>query len=320
MQQIPGAQYTGASTDLPLNSSWLRIFTPEGYLPPPGAGLITDSHSAVLGDYFQAMGIPLLRGRLFTPEDSAKGSPVVIISESIAKRYFEGKDPIGRRLKWGTEQSNDPWITIVGEVGDVKQQSLDIETMPHTYAPASAGAFNTMNVAIRTIGDPNGTVNALQSTVWSMDRQLPVTELKTMEQVISKSTAPRRFNMILVLIFAGAALLLASVGLFGVMAYSVTQRTREIGVRMAMGAQRADILKMVMSWGLLLTAIGITLGTVGAFLVTRLLTDFLFGVKPTDAATFAGVVAVLGFVALLACYIPARRATKVDPMIALRSE
>jgi putative ABC transport system permease protein len=211
-------------------------------------------------------------------------------------------------------------MMVVGEVGDVKQGALDAETMPHTYSPINTGTLGTMNVAIRARGDAVGMTSALQSAVWSLDKQLPVTQLKTMEQVISESTAPRRFNMILVVVFAFAALLLASVGLYGVMAYSVTQRTQEIGVRMAMGAQQGDILKMVMRWGMLLTIIGIGIGIAGALAITRLLTDFLFGVKPADAVTFAGVAVLLGSVALLACYIPARRATKVDPMIALRAE
>jgi predicted permease len=320
LRQIPGARYAGASTDLPLLSGWKRIFTPEGYRPPPDAGANVDSHSAVLGDYFQAMGIPLLRGRFFTTEESVKASPVVIISESIANRFFSGQDPIGRRLKWGMEQSGSPWLTIVGVVGEVKQGALDKVTMQHTYTPMTAGSFNAMNLAVRTSTEPTGFASALQSAVWSLDRRLPVTQLKTMEQIIDESKAPRRFTMILMLIFAGTALLLASVGLYGVMAYTVTQRTREIGVRMAMGAERSDILKMVLQSGLSLTLIGIGLGTAGAFFVTRLLADFLFGVKPTDALTYAGVVVVLAIVALLACYIPARRATKVDPLVALRAE
>jgi len=320
VKRIPGAQYVGASTDLPLNLSWTHIYTPEGYQPPPGAGMNSSAHSAVIGDYFEAMGIPLVRGRLFTPEEYAKDTHAVIISESIAKQFFPDQDPIGQRLKWGPEQSEDPWQTIVGVVGDVKQGAMDAKTMPHTYTPISSGTFSLMNVAVRTPGDPAGTASALQSAVWSLDSQLPVTQIRTMEQVIGESYAPRRFNMILVLVFAGSALLLASVGLYGVMAYSVTQRTKEIGVRMAMGAQQADILRMMMRWGMLLTVIGVAIGTVGSFFVTRLLTDFLFGVKPSDAITFAGVAAVLGLVALLACYIPAKRATKVDPMIALRSE
>jgi putative ABC transport system permease protein len=320
MQEIPGAQYAGVSTDLPLRSSWQRIFTPEGYQAPPGAEANRNAHSAIAGDYLQAMGIPLLRGRFFTPEEYEKDLNVIIVSESLARRYFGDQDPIGRRVKWGVIQSNNPWMTIVGEVGDVKQGELDAETMAHTYTPISTGTLSAMNLAIRTRGDAKSATSALQSAVWSLDKQLPVTQLKTMEQVIGESTAPRRFNMILVLVFASAALLLASVGLYGVMAYSVTQRTQEIGVRMAMGAQRGDILKMVMRWGMLLTVIGIGIGVAGAFAVTRLLTDFLFGIKPSDGVTFAGVALVLAAVALLACYIPARRATKVDPMVALRAE
>jgi predicted permease len=320
LQRIPGAQYAGASTDLPMMSGWRRIFTPEGYQAPPGAGANIDAHSAILGDYFQAMGIPLLRGRLFTAEDSRNASPVVIISDSIAKRYFNGKDPIGRRLKWGPEQSDSLWLTIVGVVGEVKHGALDRETMQHSYTPVTAGGFNTLNLAVRTAVEPAGVASALQAAVWSLDRRLPITQLKTMDQVIDESKAPRRFTMILMLVFAGSALLLASVGLYGVMAYSVSQRTREIGVRIALGAERNDILRMVLRTGLSLTLIGIAIGTVGSFFVSRLLTEFLFGVRPSDVITYVGVVITLGAVALMACYFPARRATKVDPIIALRSE
>ena len=320
LQQIPGTQYAGVSTDLPLRSSWQRIFTPEGYQEVPGAKANACAHSAIAGDYLQAMGIPLLHGRYFTPEEYEKDLKAIIVSESLAKRYFGDQDPVGRRIKWGISQSENPWMTIVGEVGDVKQGDLDAETMAHTYSPLSVGTLGAMNLAVRTRGDAKSAMSSLQSAVWSLDKQLPVTQLKSMEQVIGESTAPRRFNMILVLAFACAALLLASIGLYGVMAYSVTQRTQEIGVRMAMGAQRLDILKMVMRWGMLLTLIGIGIGIAGALAVTRLLTEFLFGVRPTDVVTFAGVAIVLAAVALLACYVPARRATKVDPMVALRAE
>ncbi len=327
LQRLPGVEAAGLSTDLPLESSWNRIFSVEGYRPPPGAGLNTDLHSAVLGSYFQAMGIPLLRGRLFNSANVVGAPAVVIISESIAKRYFAGQDPIGRRLKWGPAESDAPWLTIVGVVGDVKPGPLDAETRPHTYAPYLQLSdddlqtiFHSMNLAVRTAGDPASEASAVRAAVWSLDRQLPVSGMRTMEQVIGESTAARRFYMILVTIFAAAALLLASVGLYGIIAYAVSQRTREIAIRMALGASRGRVLSMVLGWGAVLVGAGMVLGLAGAFAVGRLLNRFLFGIGSFDPLTLAAVAAVLAGVAILACYIPARRATRVDPIEALRYE
>jgi putative ABC transport system permease protein len=327
LQTLPGAQAAGLSTDLPMESGWNRIFSVQGYRPPPGAKLNMDKHSAVLGSYFQAMGIPLLRGRLFTAADAQGAPPVVIISESIAQRYFHGRDPIGHRLKWGPEESNSSWLTIVGVVGDVKPGPLDAATIPHTYSPYLQLSdddlqtiFRFMNVAVRTGGDPAGEASAVRQAVWSLDRQLPVTDVRTMEQVIGESAAPRRFNMILVAVFAGLALLLAAVGLYGMIAYAVAQRTREIAIRMTLGATRRQVLGMVLRWGIVLVGTGIAAGLAGAFAVGGLLKRFLFGVGSSDPLTLAAVAAVLAAVALLACYVPARRATRVDPMEALRYE
>lgn len=328
LRTIPGAVATGLSSDLPLNSRSKRIFSVDGYAEAPGAPLHLDAHSNVAGDYFQAMGIPLLRGRYFTPADEQGSNRVIIISQAIADEFFAGRDPIGGRIKWGSTRSTDPWMTVVGVVGNVKQGSLDDKTLPHTYTPVLQsmvpewrfGTGRSMNIAVRTAGDPVSAATSMRSAIWSIDRQVPVTETRTMEQVISESTATRRFNATLVGFFAGAALLLAAVGLYGVMAYSVSQRTHEIGVRMTLGASRADVLRMVLGTGMKLVCVGVGAGLLAAAFATRLLTTFLFDVKASDPVTFAGVCLLLIGIALMASAVPAIRATKVDPVIALRAE
>jgi len=246
----------------------------------------------------------------------------LIVSESLAKRYWRNQDPIGKRLHWGPPESKDAWLTIVGAVGDVKQGPLDAPTIQHTYesyvqhdVPA-----NTLNVAVRAAGDPVSLTSALRAAVWGFDHQLAVAEVRTMSQVISESTAPRRFNLFLLSAFAALALVLAAIGIYGVLSYSVTQRTHEIGIRMALGAQRGEVLRQVVEQGLLLLGVGIVIGIAGALALTRFLASLLYEVRPVDPLTFAAVSAILAGIALLASYIPARRATKVDPMVALRYE
>lgn len=328
MQQLPGGRSAGMATDLPLESDWIRIFTADGYNPPPGAGMNVDSHTVVGGDYFQAMGIPLVRGRNFLPSDDAHSLPVIIVSQSLAEKYWHGQDPIGKRLKWGPAQSDSPWLTVVGVVGDVKQQALDKTTLPHTYQPYAQlkddlvvqGIVRTLRMVVRTSGDPRSAAASLKAAVWGLDRQLAVTKLRTMEEVLSESSAPRRFNMILVLLFAGTALLLAAIGIYGVIAYSVAQRTQEIGIRMTLGAERVHVLRMVLGWGVLLTGTGTILGLAASLAAARLLRGFVFGIQATDPLTFVVVVAVLVATALLATCVPAWRAARVDPMVALRHE
>ena len=322
LQELPGVKAAGASTDLPLQAGWNHVFTPEGYQPPPGAGLNLCYHSVILGDYLQTMGVPLLRGRYFSEQDTPGSTPVLIVSESLAKRYWPNQDPIGKRLHWGPPESKDAWLTIVGAVGDVKQGPLDAPTIQHTYesyvqhdVPA-----NTLNVAVRAAGDPVSLTSALRAAVWGFDHQLAVAEVRTMSQVISESTAPRRFNLFLLSAFAALALVLAAIGIYGVLSYSVTQRTHEIGIRMALGAQRGEVLRQVVEQGLLLLGVGIVIGIAGALALTRFLASLLYEVRPVDPLTFAAVSAILAGIALLASYIPARRATKVDPMVALRYE
>jgi predicted permease len=328
LEHIPGAAAAGLSSDLPLEAGGKRIFAVENHPAPAGAGMNLNAHSAVLGDYFRAMGIPLVRGRYFTRADEQGTQPVMIISQSIADRYFAGTDPIGAHIKWGSEQSDDPWMTVVGVVGNVKHSKLDDETVPHTYTPLPQtvdremkyGAGRAMNVAVRTGGDPTSAAAALRTSVWSIDREVPVTRLRTMEQVISASNAPRRFNAILVGFFAGAALLLAAVGLYGVMSYGVSQRAHEIGVRMTLGARPRDVLAMVLRSGLVMMLCGIAVGVAGAFATTRLLRSFLFEIRPSDPVTFVAVALVLAAVAVIASVVPAMRATRVDPLIAMRAE
>jgi putative ABC transport system permease protein len=312
LRQLPGVQMAGGSTDLPLQAGWNHIFTPEGYQPPPGANLNFSNHSVILGQYLQTMGVPLLQGRYFTEQDNDGSTHVLIVSQSLARRFWPNGDAIGRRLKWGPAESKDPWLAIVGVVGDVKQGALEIETTPHTSS--------SLNVAIRALGKPASLASALRATVWAVDPQLAVAQLQTMDQVISQSTTPRRFNLFLLGGFACLALILSAIGIYGVIAYSVVRRVHEIGIRMALGAQRTDVVRLVVGQGVLLLGIGLVVGILGALALTRSLASFLYGIQPTDPATFACVVVILAAVAMGACYIPACRATKVDPMTALRYE
>jgi len=319
LQQLPGVQMAGGSTDLPLKAGWNHIFTPEGYRPPPGANLNFCYHSVILGPYLQTMGVPLLRGRYFTEQDNGS-TPVLIVSESLAKRFWPNGDALGKRLKWGPAESKDTWRTIVGVVSEVKQGALEVETIPHTYEPFLQRTGSSLNVAIRASGEPSSLASALRSTVWAVDPQLAVAQLQTMDEVISESTTPRRFNLFLLAGFASLALILSAVGIYGVIAYSVVRRIHEIGIRMALGAQRRDVMRLVVGQGLLLLGIGIVVGILGALALTRWLASFLYGIRPTDPATFGCVIVILAGVAFVASYIPARRATTVDPMMALRDE
>ena len=329
LETIPGVKAAALSNDLPLETQREGALTVDGYEAPPGGGMILTAFSFVVGDYFKTMGIPLERGRLFTEDDNNQNGPkLVIISQSIAKKYFAGRDAIGGRLKLGTRGGTVPWATVVGVVGNVKTFGLDEEALPHVYmlflqrstAELHGGGAQNLIMAVRTAGDPAAATASMRNAVWAIDRQVPVTNVRTMEQVISESNAPRRFNMILVAFFAAAALLLAAVGLYGVMSFSVSQRTHEIGVRMTLGARRADVIRMVLGSGITLVLIGVAIGLAGALAAARLLTSYLFEVKATDPLTFAGVAVVLAAVALVASMAPALRATKVDPMVALRNE
>ena len=277
---------------------------------------------SVLGDYFNVMQIPLQRGRDFGPADFDDKAPRVgIANETLVRQYFPNEDPLGKRIRWARSPQLE-WITIVGVVGDVKHFGLDLPEEPALYTPYTQ--INPwkrwMSIAARTQGDPGAAAQTLKQEIWKVDSQLPVTKVRAMSEVAATSFAARRFNMTLLSLFAGLALVLAAIGIYGVMSNAVTQRTHEIGVRVALGARAIDVLKLVIRNGMTLVLIGVVVGLAGAFALTRLMTALLFGVTPMDGLTIGIVSAVLIGAAFLACYIPARRATKVDPLVALRYE
>jgi len=321
LQQNPGVVAVGGSTDLPLLGQWNHTFTPEGYRPPPNVAMNVCYHSIIYGDYLRAMGIPLLRGRYFNEHDGPQVTLVVLVSDALAKKYWPGQEALGKRLKWGSSDSNDPWLTVVGIVGDVKQGPLDAAAALHTYQPyAQLARALSLRIAVRTQGDPTAVAADVRAAVWSLDSQLAPGSVRTMDEVVSRSTASRRFTLTLLGGFAALALLLAAVGIYAVLAYSVARRTHEIGVRLALGARRKDVLRLVLGHGLRLTLVGLAVGTAGALGLTRLFRSLLYEVGPTDPLTFGVVVLLLICVALAASYLPARRAMRVDPMIALRYE
>jgi putative ABC transport system permease protein len=274
-------------------------------------------HLTVTGDYFQALQIPLKSGRLFTEQDNLQSPKVAIINEKMARELWPNENPIGRHFSiWRDEKFSRE---VVGVVGDTKVESLDKETENQMYIPyLQDSGWGSLTLVVRTTGEPGAFAGSVREAIRAVDKGIPTYNLKTMNDVVSISAAPRRVPMLLLSAFAGVALLLAMLGIYGVTSYYVTQRTHEIGVRMALGAQIGDVLKLVLRRAMLLVVIGIGIGTVGAIAVTRYLTTLLFGVKPVDVITFVGVAVVLAAVVFVACLVPARRAAKIDPLEALR--
>ncbi|HEX8091869.1 MAG TPA: ABC transporter permease [Blastocatellia bacterium] len=318
---LPGVRSVGIVNYLPfyggLGAS--TVFTIEGRpAPPPGQEITTDVRVSDPG-YFNAMGIPILRGRNFTDLEASEARHVALISEAMARQHFRDEDPIGKRIIVPMSEKPVP-TEIVGIVGDVKYESLVDEAKPAVYLPHPELTYSFMTLIIRTTGDPSEMAPALRSELRAIDPNQPISDVRTMNQVMSDTLSRARFNTLLLGLFAGLATLLAAVGIFGVMNYSVTLRTHEIGIRVALGAPQGRVLMLILRQGLLLTLIGIGIGLAGALTLTRVLSGLLFGVGATDPATFAAIVPLLAVVSLIACYIPARRATKVDPMIALRYE
>jgi predicted permease len=321
LNSLPGVQ-AGMVSDIPLGGNYVgHRFVIDGR-PPVAVGDEPEAQTlSVMGNYFPVMQIPLHAGRDFTSLDR-EGQPLVaIVNEEMAREFFPHKNPIGMRIRWAGDTGLPRWMTVIGVVGDVKHSGLNQPTDPAVYTPFSQSNeawTRFMTVAIRTQEASPGLVEQVKRQIWSLDGQIPVGDVHAMDELLAVSLAQQRFNMLLLGVFAALALILAAVGIYGAMAYAASQRTHEIGIRTALGAQRRDVLWLVMRDGARIALFGIAFGIAGALALTHLMVSLLFEVKPTDPATFAGVAILLAFVVLAACYIPARRAMRVDPMVALR--
>jgi putative ABC transport system permease protein len=321
VRAVPGVESAGAVSDLPLSGdSWGRSLTVEGRPVVSVGEAPMINHCVISPNYFGAMGIPILSGRDFSETDTKESPKVTIIDERLAREYWPDADPLGKRIRFGPPEGNEPWHTIVGVVREVRHARLDASTRMSVYLTFPQMTIGGMSLAIRTAGRPENLIAAVRNQVRELDPDLPVTRIMLMTEVISRSVWQPRLYTALFGVFAVVALILATVGIYGVMSYSVTQRSREIGLRMALGAQRQDVLRLVVGQGIVLAAIGVGVGLVTAIAMTRLMSSLLFGVTATDPITFAAVSVLLTGVALGACFIPARRAAKVDPMVALRYE
>lgn len=321
---LPGVVSAGAVTPLPLSGNNAMItFQIEGRPVPKSEEPSADIEAATPG-FFKTLNIPMLRGRDFSERDDSKASGVVVVNEAFAHKYFPNEDALGKHITPGASNSGKPQVReIIAVVGNVKNRSLDMEDVPVYYIPSRQLNFGSMAVCLRTTNDPHSVTSAVRNVVSSMDPDLPVYDIKTMEEYLTSSVATQRFNAMLLEAFAGLALLLTGIGLYGVIAYAVAQRTHEIGVRMTLGASRSQVVQMVLKSGLQLTGIGVAAGLILSLIAAKFATSFsslLFGIKSTDVVTFSAVVGMVTAVSLLACYIPAYRASKVDPMIALRYE
>jgi putative ABC transport system permease protein len=320
VKTVPGVRDASVVSNVPLTDIDIELsFQVEGRTPyKPGEEAVAD-YTVAGGDYFRTMNIALLRGRVFNDSDTATSPSVLVVSNAFVKTYFPNEDPIGKRIIF--DGPNKTPREIVGIVDDVRRNGLDQEVQPEMYASYIQRPERRLNIVIRSAGpDASELTPTVRAAVKAFDAKQIIWRTQTIEQLLSTSVAPRKFNMMLLGIFAGVALVLAAVGLYGVMSYSVSWRTQEIGIRMALGAKRTDVLRMVVRQGMMMTLIGLAFGLVGVIALSRVMVGLLYGVSPTDPLTFTGVSIVLLLVALLACLIPARRATRVDPIVALRSE
>jgi putative ABC transport system permease protein len=318
---IPGVTSVGTINTLPLAGGPTIAYRVEGRPILPVDRWIPTNMRSVSPDYFSTMSIPVLQGRTFTAEDRT-GPQRLLINQALAQRDFPNEDPVGKRITLGnTDENNQPiWFEIIGVTANVRSQELREEAPPELYFSAAQIAFPKVAIVVRSTVDPESIAPALRQAVAEVDRTVPVADVRTMEHIVSESVTQPRFNLFLLGLFGGIALLLSAAGIYGVTAYTVTQRTHEMGIRLALGAQVSDVLKLVLGQGLAVIGIGLVIGLAASFALMRLMRSLLFGVGENDPLTFTAITLVLFLVALLACYIPARRATKVDPMIALRYE
>ncbi|HSY70415.1 MAG TPA: ABC transporter permease [Edaphobacter sp.] len=334
LEQLPGVQAVGATSLLPATGADTRgTFTPEGYVPPKGAGLNLAWIPEVMGDYFEAQGIKIIRGRDFTAADREDAPLVVIVNRTLAEHYWPGQDPIGKRLHRGAAEAALPWLTVVGEIGEVKQLAADLPTVEQIYIPASqmkadSGSFATPSmltgnggsIVLRSQLPPEQMADSLRAVVRSIDPQLPLTNVESMDRVVSEGQAPRRFNTALISLFAGAAVLLALLGIYSVIAFTTALRTQEMAIRLALGSQRSSVMRLILASGAKLGLAGCAIGAVAAVFATRLLRSLLFQVDALDPVVLVVATVSIFLLALAASVVPAHRAASVDPMEALRAE
>lgn len=318
LEALPGVKSAGGVTRLPLGTGSTTKLDVEGHPVAPGQEPEVELRRAST-HYFDAMGIALRDGRTFTEQDGPAAPRAAVINEVSAQRFWRGENPIGRHVRFAGD-SNAPWFTVVGIVGDVKHFGLDSQAPAELYTSFDQGPPGGPRLAIRTTTDPASLIPAVRSEMRAIDKQMAVSQVETMDHLVSKSTADRRFQTLLLGAFAVLALALAMVGIYGVMAYGVAQRTRELAIRIALGAERGDVMRLVLGQGMRLVVTGVAIGLGGAFVLTRFLRTLLFETGPTDPITFAGVSILLALVALLACFVPARRASRVDPIAGLRQQ
>jgi len=318
IKTIPGVRDAAISSGVPFGQGNYTTtpFTAIGQSPLPPDTPVPIDWRIVSPDFFKTMGVPVLRGRIFTDGDVPTGPSIAIVSHATAVRFFGDDNPIGRVIRRVADARE---LTIVGEVGDVKNFALSQET-PAMYYPLASRVWPRMDVIVKTVSEPVSVLASVREKVRELDRDVPVSTVRTEEEWVSGSAAQPRLNAVLLGAFAGAALIVAAIGVYGVLAYSVTQRTREIGLRMALGAQRIGVLRLVVREGMIVGAIGIALGAVGALALGRVLANLVFGVPVRDPMTFGVVAGILTIVALAACVLPARKASRVDPLVALRTE
>jgi putative ABC transport system permease protein len=319
LRAIPGVQAASAAFPLPLSGAEEGIgFNIEGESPSASGRWNHLARPRCVGtDYFKTLNIQLQKGRAFRESDGIDAPPVLVINEVLARQYWPDQDPIGKRV---VTNLGPDWREIVGVVKSVRHMGLDDELHPEIYFPVAQFPWPNLTLVVRTNGESLNFVGAVRNQVQAIDKDQPISNIHTMDELLARTVSQPRFNLILLAIFAGLALLLAAIGIYGVMSYLVTERTHEIGIRMALGAQTRDVLKLIVSQGLSLTSIGVAIGLIAAFGLTRLMRSLLFRVNTTDPLTFAVITLLVIAMALLACWIPARRAAKVDPLLSLRHE